>query len=122
VRVTPLEVGSDECPDGGVKMESGRNDGIPSGVELDGVLPDDEVEAAHIVCTGADGADGDAGPTGDPSADGAGCFDALIRVSTVDSCEACPAGGLLIESGRDDGIAGDGVLQPAMISKGSSRL
>lgn len=100
------------CAAGGKKIETGLDDGAPSGIAGNGVLEDGEVDAVSYVCNGVAGAAGAAGANG---------FSSLVVVK--DAGAACAAGGRRIESGRDDGapsgIANDGILQAGEVEQSS---
>ena len=57
---TTLPGGHPDCPYGGVRLESGVDDGKPGGVERDGILDPLEVEFATFICNGIGGAANDA--------------------------------------------------------------
>ena len=65
------------CGNGGKRLQTGLDDGQPSGTAGNGTLETAEVDATHFVCngaTGAKGADGMDGMTGmDGAAGGGGC-------------------------------------------------
>lgn len=90
------EAAGENCENGGVRVDSGMDDGNGEGTAGDGTLHPDEVEATEFVC--------DAGAT-----------NGLVRTTPLDpGSDACPAGGVQIEVGVDDGdpggSAGNGVL------------
>ncbi len=96
---------SSTCPVGGALVESGHDDGLPTGIEFDGILQDGEVDTTEALCP----------EEGEP--------DAVLKVETVLEAgdEACPHGGTLIEVGVDDGrngsVEGDGELQDGEIAQ-----
>lgn len=53
VRTSEIPVGDPECEFGGVRIETGVDDGSRDGVPGDGVLQDGEVRASDVVCNGA---------------------------------------------------------------------
>jgi hypothetical protein len=98
VRVAPLPEGDADCPQGGVRVEAGRDSGSGAGTARDGVLHDDEVEERHFVCNGQDGTDG---------APGASCT--LQQTGDGSAILTCPDGtSFEVKSGQDgkDGAAG----------------
>ncbi len=116
IRVVAVAVGDATCAEGGQRITSGLDNGDGGGIADDGVLQDDEVDNGPAwVCNGLTG---EVGGT------------SLIRVETVPVGDAnCPAGGLEILMGLDNGdggsTAGDGVLQngevdltPALLCQG----
>ncbi len=106
LRTEVIEPG-DACTEGGLRIYTGRDDGLPSGVELDGILQDGEVDETTQLCNGVDGSDG---------ADG---YASLITVTATAPAEICAEGGYTIHSGLDDGAGGgtanDGILQSGEI-------
>lgn len=84
VNVTP-EAPGETCADGGVKVESGRDD------DGDNTLAPDEIDSTTYVCNGVNGEDG-----------------SLLRVTAEPRGENCEFGGTKIEAGMDDD--GDGAL------------
>ncbi|MDP1827909.1 MAG: choice-of-anchor Q domain-containing protein [Archangium sp.] len=95
LRVSPEPAGA-SCAAGGQRLQFGQDDGGGGGVVLDGVLQDGEVDQTQYLCNGADG------------------FGALVATTAVMNGDAtCPAGGVKVESGRDDDR--DGTLQPAEV-------
>ncbi len=46
---TPLKPG-DDCANGGLRVETGHDDGLPSGIAADGLLQPEEIETSHDVC------------------------------------------------------------------------
>ena len=49
---------------GGSRLRSELDEGLPSGVARDGVLQDGEVDVTSYVCNGRDGVDGEDGASG----------------------------------------------------------
>ncbi len=102
--VTDTTVGTacDAYGNGGQRMRSGLDDGLPTGTADDGILQDGEVDSTAYVCNGATGADGHA---------------LLVTTDTTvgTACDAYGNGGTRIRMGLDDGLptgtADDGVLQ-----------
>lgn len=107
VSVLPEPQG-DNCTFGGQRIESGFDDGKPSGLASDHTLQPGEVDATSYACHGNDGMDG---------LDG---FSSLVSTQTLESGVTCAAGGLRIDSGLDDGSAGgiarNGSLEPGEVT------
>ncbi|MCB9663558.1 MAG: hypothetical protein H6732_05580 [Alphaproteobacteria bacterium] len=106
VQVATLAVGDATCPDGGVELRIGLDDGTPGGTPGDGVLQDEEVDTTQAVCNGAAG---DAGGAGVPG------LSPLVESVAVEPGATCESGGVTLRVGFDDGdgggTAGDGALQ-----------
>lgn len=85
-----------ECPAGGKKLETGRDD------DGDGTLESSEVEQVSFVCHGSAGDDG---------ADGRS---ALVAVSAERAGLQCAAGGKKLENGLD--LDASGVLEPSEVT------
>lgn len=100
VRLEDLSVGDATCPAGGILLFFGLDNGDGSGTAANGVLEDDEVDAAPVsVCHGAGG------------------IGTLVVVETLPVGDAtCLEGGQRILIGLDNGdgsgVAADGVLHP----------
>lgn len=116
VATTTLAPGQDSsCPAGGLRVQTGVDDGANGGVAANGQLEAGEVAATSFVCNGASGTAG---------ADGANGYDALVATAVLAAGDTnCPAGGIRIDTGLDDGTAGgaarDGVLQPGEVDETS---
>ncbi|MEO1172455.1 MAG: hypothetical protein AAFX94_10450, partial [Myxococcota bacterium] len=78
------------CPNGGTRVESGRDD------NSDGVLDAAEVDSTRFVCAGADGSS------------------ALVRLSDEAAGVNCAFGGTRVDAGVDND--GNGALDPAEIT------
>ncbi len=120
MRVHDLAAGDEDCAQGGLRIESGQDDGDPSGIPFDGVLQDGEVEHTRNICAGSDGATGVDGAAGE---DG---YPVVVNITPIEEGdEECPAGGHLIEAGLDDGnndsTPSDGVLQEGEV-RSTSRV
>jgi hypothetical protein len=101
--VTDASVGTacDAYGNGGTRIQTGVDDGLPTGTADDGILQAGEVDSTAYVCNGASGADGHA---------------LLVMTDTAvgTACDAYGNGGTRIRMGLDDGVptgtADDGVL------------
>jgi len=105
----------DAYGNGGTRIRSGLDDGLPTGQARNGLLDDGEVDTTTYVCNGADGPMGATGATGTPGAAGHATV-IVVDADVGDRCDAFGNGGSRVRSGLDDGtpsgIAGDRVLQP----------
>jgi len=124
IEVTDVEEG-EECEAGGVSVAYGVDDGEGDGTADDGELHDDEEDGTTVVCNGSageDGDDGSAGSLGNPGPAGQDGETTLVRVTPFEGDGACEAGGVLIETGVDDGTggatAGNGILEAGEIYSG----
>lgn len=111
------------CRDGGLRLESGLDNGDGGGVARNGALEDGEVDSFSFACNGtpADAgveADAAAGGNGQNGADG---HNSLVVVAPVAAGSECPAGGQRIQVGLDDGHGGatadDGILQASEVDQ-----
>ncbi|MGI0149829.1 MAG: DUF7151 family protein [Thermoplasmata archaeon] len=111
VKTTAEGVGAN-CANGGIKVESGLDNGDGGGSARDGVLQAGEVDSTIYVCNGAAGSAG---------ADG---FNSLVLVATEAQGANCayPGGGISVRAGLDNGDGGgtarDGVLQVGEVDAG----
>jgi hypothetical protein len=64
-RTQQLAPGNENCPEGGIEIDTGLDNGANGSIALDGVLEDGEVQTASFICEGAMGPTGSTGPTGD---------------------------------------------------------
>jgi hypothetical protein len=98
---TSAEAAGANCPAGGTRVDTGLDDGLPSGTARNGVLEPGELDATRYVCNGASGTAG---------------FNTLARTTAEPAGANCPAGGTRVDTGLDDGLpsgtAGNGVLEP----------
>jgi cysteine-rich repeat protein len=117
---------ADNCPEGGITVYAG-----PDGDGDDVLDIPDEVTSEEEVCNGTSGdtgmrgakgpqgAQGPQGPPGDPGPqgeDGQNGMSVLVRQDKLDAAtEACPNGGVELETGVDDN--GDGVLGDAEVDQ-----
>ncbi len=85
VNITTEPAGSN-CTAGGKKIESGIDDGLPTGTADNGILDAGEVDATTYICNGVDGANG---------------HNALVNITIEPAGSNCTAGGKKIESGID---------------------
>lgn len=103
---TTAEAGGTNCPTGGTRVDTGLDDGLPSGTARNGVLEPGEFDATSYVCTGATGLTGDSGQAG---------LTPLVRTTAEPAGANCTAGGTRIDTGLDDGLpsgtARNGVLE-----------
>ncbi len=100
VELSPIAAG-DDCADGGYLVAVGVD------ADRDGQLSADEITGSEIVCSGANGAQGDHGT--------------ITSTTALDVGDAdCPYGGLRLDAGTDDGagggVADDGILQEGEIA------
>jgi len=57
--VVPLTIAAGlTCPNGGVQLDIGLDDGSGAGTAGDGILDEDEIDSTQVLCNGVDGADG----------------------------------------------------------------
>jgi hypothetical protein len=87
------------CAAGGVRIDSGLDDGAGGETAADGILSGDEIAATSYVCHGEDGAD---------------AIQPLVEVTVEPAGANCTAGGQRVDVGLDDD--GDGVLSTSEIS------
>lgn len=59
---TTAEPAGANCATGGTRVDTGLDDGLPTGTANNGVLEAGEIESTRYVCNGATGATGPAGP------------------------------------------------------------
>ena len=83
--VTSPEPAGEECEGGGHRIASGAD------LNRDGVLSEDETTSVTFVCHGTDGVAG---------------ASSLVRLSRVPAGDACDAGGVRVELGRDVNLNG----------------
>jgi MYXO-CTERM domain-containing protein len=98
-RTSPLPVGNAVCPNGGVLVELGPDNGAGAGIEGNGILEDDEVISDIPICN--------------PSGAG-GANASLVRVREETAGANCAHGGQAIETGPD--ANNNGMLDEAEIS------
>ena len=96
VAVLPSEDAA-ACATGGLRIATGVDDGGSEAIADNGVLESAEEDTVQYLCNGAPG------------------FSSLVSVEDVPPGQDCPAGGIAISTGLDDGaegnaVAGDGVL------------
>jgi len=112
---TDAEPAGAACAFGGVKLIAGVDDGLADGVAGDGALQPGEVRTTRYICNGSTGA---AGPDGLAGAD---AFNSLVRTTSEAVGENCAAGGVLVETGLDDGVpsgtARNGVLEAGEVTE-----
>ncbi|MGM0555237.1 MAG: DUF7151 family protein [Myxococcota bacterium] len=115
IQTTEITPGDSDCPEGGVLVEVGYDDGSGTGTADDDVLEDAEIHTTTSICNGASGEDGADGADGADGEDGDSAAALLIRTTNLDELDedsefygVCEAGGSLFESGRD--LDGDGAL------------
>ncbi|HET9959014.1 MAG TPA: hypothetical protein VFQ61_31200 [Polyangiaceae bacterium] len=99
------------CTAGGRKVESGLDDGSPTGTARDGILQAGEVESTSYICNGANGTNGTSGTNG---------YNSLVSLTPVAAGAACTNGGTRVNSGLDNGAGGgtarNGVLEPGEVT------
>lgn len=93
---TSEEPAGENCPSGGVRIDTGLDD------DGDGALDEDEIDDTEYVCDGEDGEDGEDGK------DGASGTTTLAEVSEEPEGANCPYGGQRVDTGTD--VDGDGEL------------
>ena len=112
-QMMPLSAGP-ECANGGVRLESGFDNGDGGELGGDGSLSGGEIDTVEFVCNGVAGSSGSAG------ADGSS---ALVAVTNESAGIHCASGGKRIDTGLDDGAgngtAGDGILHADEIDETS---
>lgn len=96
-----------QCPAGGVRIDSGYDNGDGSGIPGNGTLEPGEIDSTLYVCNGTNGTNGTNG------SDGA---DVLVTSAVLGTGDTnCPNGGIQIDAGTDNGdnngVAGNGVLE-----------
>ena len=103
VATTTLSVGDANCPNGGVEIDSGLDDGSGGGTAGDGILQSGEITSTQYVCSGSSTT---------------GSLTTTTQLASGNS--HCPAGGTEIDSGLDNGangaVAGDGILETGEIT------
>lgn len=95
----------DAYGNGGQRLRSGLDDGLPSGTAGDLVLDDGEVESTVYVCNGADGTDG---------------HDTIIEVVAEPAGVTCPYGGQIVTVWLD--LDGDGEFDDSVEEATSTAL
>ena len=89
-----LDIGrGDECYEGGVKFQAGRD------ANANLLLDDDEITASAVLCHGIQGASGSSGLAG---LDGVSPSQPLLQSTQLLPGGACPSGGATIATGMDD--------------------
>ena len=89
-----LDIGrGDECYEGGVKFQAGRD------ANANLLLDDDEITASTVLCHGIQGASGSSGLAG---LDGESPSQPLLQSTQLLPGDACPSGGATIATGMDD--------------------
>jgi hypothetical protein len=103
---TAVEPAGANCANGGTKItvQSGIDDGFPSGTAGNGILEAGEVDATttYYSCTGATGAQGAAG------------YNSLVSISPETPGANCAYGGIKVQSGLDSNR--NGVLDPGEVT------
>ena len=95
------------CAGGGVRIDSGYDNGDGDGSPGNGTLEAGEIDSTLYVCDGADGTNGTDGSDGD---------DVLVTSTALEVGDAnCAPGGVQVDAGTDNGdgggTAGNGVLE-----------
>ncbi|MGK5093456.1 Ig-like domain-containing protein [Deltaproteobacteria bacterium TL4] len=85
------------CPNGGLKVDSGLDNGDGGGTANNGILEEVEVDATSYVCNGA---------TGDKGAPSTSGYNTLLTITTEIPGGNCTSGGKKLESGLDNGDGG----------------
>ena len=104
VSTLSLASGNVNCPTGGTEIDTGLDNGANGGTAGDGILQAGEITNRQYICSGTSS------------------VSTLVSTTTLSVGNAhCPNGGTEIDSGldngADDGIAGDGILQPGEITQ-----
>lgn len=94
---TTSEPSGGNCANGGIKVESGLDNGDGGGTANDGILQNGEVDSTSYVCNGAPGTNGSNGQDG---------FNALVNTTLEGAGVNCVAGGFKVDSGLDNGDGG----------------
>ena len=120
VRIYTEQPGAN-CDFGGKRIASGFDDGTGGGIANNGTLEAGEVSNSSYVCNGAIGATGPSGAqgiqgiAGTAGTNGSNGFNSLVSVVPELAGPNCPAGGVKVLSGVDNGANGgtarDGILQ-----------
>ena len=89
------------CPGGGVRIDSGYDNGEGSGTAGNGILESGEIDSTLYVCNGTNGTNG---------------ADVLVTSTSLNVGDTnCPGSGIQIDAGTDNGdgggTAGNGVLE-----------
>jgi len=104
---TALESAGSNCAGGGVRVDTGLDNGAGSGsTARDGILQAGEVTVSKYVCNGANGTAGTNG------------FSSLSAVSAEPAGGNCPTGGVKIDSGLDNGSGGGSVARDNVLQSG----
>jgi MYXO-CTERM domain-containing protein len=123
IKVTSEAEGGN-CAKGGQRVDTGVDNGDGDGTLGNGTLEEGEIDNTFYVCNGATGATGETGAPGNDGApgqdgtngtDGADGHNSLTDIFAANEAD-CPAGGVNIEVGLDNGDGGetadDGLLGP----------
>jgi len=109
---TGVESAGAMCATGGVRVESGIDDGSGGGTQGNGVLDVGEVDETQYVCNGSGGI---AGASGTPGTAGELGFNALVKITSESAGANCVHAGKRIEAGQDNGDGGgnprNGILE-----------
>ncbi len=92
------EASGTNCPNGGVKVESGLD------ANTNNVLDNNEVSDTQYVCNsqdGENGVDGTDGENGTDGQDGTNGLNALLTLTNEPAGDNCPNGGIIAKSGLD---------------------
>jgi len=97
---TAILVGDALCANGGIRIDSGLDDGGTSDVASDGALGSTEVDMTSSLCAGLDGSNGAAGAAGTDGVDGMDGVDGTDGVDGVDGRNA--SGGCSVSVGASN--------------------
>lgn len=93
------------CQYGGVRIDTGLDNGAGGGVMSNGTLESGEITATRYVCAGA------------PAVNGQNGFNSLVSIRAEPAGTNCPFAGQRIDTGTDNG-AGGGVSGNGMLESG----
>ena len=104
--INSIAINTDDiCVEGGLRIDSGLDNGDGTGTAYDLILQTDEVDQTQYLCHGEAGADGQPGNSG---LNGIPGLNAISKNTLEEAGEHCAAGGYRIDYGLDDG-AGQGL-------------
>ncbi len=108
------------CLTGGIKINTGLDNGDGGGTPRDGILQTGEFDAGPFyVCNGSPGIQGTTGPQGPPGPQGSPGFNSLVKITSESAGAHCTYAGIRVDSGLDNGDGGgtanDGILQSGEI-------
>ena len=105
IEVTPLEREDPNCPEGGVRVDVGYDDGTGNSLAGNGELEPDEILTTSYICNGAEEEEEEENGAEEE-------FELLVSIEALtenhEFSDQCSHGGVVIKAGRD--LNGDGVL------------